>query len=147
MLPFMARGSMRAILRRDFPSGLDEDVIASVALPVLQALEYVHRNGGIHRDVKAANILLSDTGDVQLADFGVAVASTRTASMVTAARGPSIAAAGGGRLGNLRATTVIGTLAYMAPEVMCNDGDGCVCRRGGRLLGCTFSMSELHGSA
>ena len=89
---------MRAILRRDFPSGLDEDVIASVALPVIQALEYVHRNGGIHRDVKAANILLSDTGDVQLAAFGVAVASTRTASMVAAVRGPIIAAAGGGAL-------------------------------------------------
>lgn len=42
-----------------------------VVVPILSALSYAHEEGYIHRDVKPANILLSDSGQVKIADFGI----------------------------------------------------------------------------
>lgn len=57
---------------RDIASDLSDDSLASVVKQVGSALEYAHRNGVLHLDIKPANILVSIEGHVKIADFGLA---------------------------------------------------------------------------
>lgn len=45
---------------------------ATLLAPIARALEYAHTNNVIHRDVKPANILLTETSQPMLTDFGIA---------------------------------------------------------------------------
>ncbi|KAF2071768.1 hypothetical protein CYY_006914 [Polysphondylium violaceum] len=69
-LEFMENGSLATILNNfgTFP----ESLICTYVDNVLKGLAYLHSEGVIHRDIKAANILINKAGDAKLSDFGVA---------------------------------------------------------------------------
>lgn len=52
VMPYMAGGSCLHIMKSSFIDGFEEPVIATMLKEVLKALEYLHRQGHIHRDVK-----------------------------------------------------------------------------------------------
>ncbi|TPX73834.1 hypothetical protein CcCBS67573_g04897 [Chytriomyces confervae] len=68
IMEFCAGGSCLDLIKL-YP--LSEDLIAIILRETLQGIHYIHSQGMIHRDLKAANLLLTDTGHVKLADFGV----------------------------------------------------------------------------
>ncbi|HEX7121803.1 MAG TPA: serine/threonine-protein kinase, partial [Gemmatimonadaceae bacterium] len=96
VMPFIEGESLLDRLERERQLPVEEAV--RIASDVADALDYAHRHGVIHRDVKPANILLHD-GRPMVADFGIALA---------------ISAAGGGRLTETGLS--LGTPHYMSPE-------------------------------
>lgn len=68
----MNKGSAADVMRYGWPGGMEEDVVRCILRQALQGLNYLHINGFIHRDIKAANLLIDDDGTVLLGDLGVA---------------------------------------------------------------------------
>ncbi|EFA75800.1 putative protein serine/threonine kinase [Heterostelium album PN500] len=70
LMDYCAVGSVKDMMKTCCDT-LDEEQIAAVAADVLSGLGYLHSKGIVHLDVKAANILLTEDGQVKMADFGV----------------------------------------------------------------------------
>ena len=96
VMPYIAGESLRDRITREGPMPLR--TVARIASDVAGALDYAHRQGVIHRDIKPDNVMFTD-GHAVVADFGIARA---------------IAEATDGTL--TIAGTVVGTPAYMSPE-------------------------------
>ena len=90
---------------------LDEDGVLQWFAELAAVIDYIHKQGIIHRDIKLGNVLLSSGGHVVLSDFGVSrLFSERLRSDVKAVNTMVSETATGARL-------VMGTQGYMAPEV------------------------------
>ncbi|PEG61592.1 serine/threonine protein kinase [Mycolicibacterium boenickei] len=95
-------GTLRELLAERGP--MPPHAVAAVLEPVLGGLAVAHRAGLVHRDIKPENVLISDDGEVKIADFGLvrAVAEAKITST----------------------SVILGTAAYLSPEqVSTGDAD------------------------
>ncbi|WP_300766550.1 Stk1 family PASTA domain-containing Ser/Thr kinase, partial [uncultured Bifidobacterium sp.] len=100
-LPYLVMEYVKGQTLRDIihsNGALTQRDAAQVMIGVLNALEYSHRMGIIHRDIKPGNIMISEQGIVKVMDFGIARALDDSAATMTQSQG------------------VVGTAQYLSPE-------------------------------
>jgi len=105
VMPCVEGQSLRDLLRADRVLPVADAV--RIAREVAGALDYAHRHGIVHRDVKPENVMLHE-GHAVVADFGIGKALTATDAALTAAQ--------------TQAGVTVGTPAYMSPEQASGEG-------------------------
>lgn len=95
VMAYMPGGTLSERIRRE--GGLPLDEVTRLVEQMASGLDFAHEKGIIHRDFKPSNVLLDEKGNVYLADFGIAKMTESTA--------------------HLTGSGVVGTPAYMAPEM------------------------------
>jgi serine/threonine protein kinase len=99
-IPFIIMEFVEGRLLKDIiaegPVPLDEAV--RIMGQVLTALEYSHRAGVVHRDIKPGNIMVANTGQVKVMDFGIARAITESSATIA------------------ETSAIVGTAQYFSPE-------------------------------
>lgn len=98
ILEYASHGSLKSLFAKRNPKRLEENETTVYIKQTLHGLNYLHEQGVIHRDIKAANLLLDSNNIVKLADFGVSTMVNNTAM------------------------TLAGSLNWMAPEIITNKG-------------------------
>jgi mitogen-activated protein kinase kinase kinase len=102
-LEYISGGSIGSCLRKH--GKFEEPVVASLTRQTLSGLAYLHREGILHRDLKADNILLDLDGTCKISDFGI---SKKTDNIY----------------GNDKTNSMQGSVFWMAPEVVRSEGEG-----------------------
>ena len=104
VMPYLSGGTLKDMLKARSGKGIPYQDAVRILAPVARALQYAHEQDTIHRDVKPANILLTDKGQPMLSDFGVA-------KILDLDEGNTLTGTGVG----------VGTPKYMAPEQWMNN--------------------------
>src|SRR5919199_1598453 len=96
VMEYVEGETLRDVLRRE--GYLDPERAMSLAADICGALDFSHRNGIVHRDVKPGNVMITPQGSVKVMDFGIARAVSDSAATMTST------------------AAVIGTAQYLSPE-------------------------------
>jgi serine/threonine-protein kinase len=96
VMEYVEGKTLREIVNKGERFALNRAV--EIAEGILVALQYSHKNGIIHRDIKPGNIMITDNGDVKVMDFGIARALADTGATMTST------------------WNIIGTAQYLSPE-------------------------------
>ncbi len=101
VMEYVAGCTLRDVISRDAP--MEPRRALALIEPVLGALAAAHEAGLVHRDVKPENVLISDRGQIKVADFGLAKAISAQSSTATAG-------------------LLMGTVSYLPPELVTSGG-------------------------
>jgi eukaryotic-like serine/threonine-protein kinase len=123
-MEFVRGRSLDEVVRQE--GKLDSEVAIGYILQAARGLQFAHEHGMVHRDVKPANMMVSDTGIVKVADLGLVKTPADAAAEIAAEAGDNLSLQG--KSGSLAASTAgvtlhniaMGTPAYMAPEQATN---------------------------
>src|SRR4051794_15220881 len=96
VMEFVEGRTLREILNTE--GHISPERAMRITADVCSALDFSHRSGIVHRDIKPGNVMITDTGTVKVMDFGIARALADNAATVTATQ------------------AVIGTAQYLSPE-------------------------------
>lgn len=100
VMPLLTGGSVSSLLACAYPDGMPPETAIYIIHSTLKAVEYFHSNGQIHRDIRAANVMLDSHGQPMLSDYGM------MGWMVE------------GGWERKQRQTFVGTPCWMAPEVL-----------------------------
>ena len=92
--------------RRIPPNGLPTELVLDLGAQVADAMDHAHSQGILHRDLKSANVRMTSSGQLKVLDFGLAM-NVKEVSLEGATRST-----------NVDSGSVVGTLAYLAPELL-----------------------------